>query len=261
MRLKSFLFAISLIVILVIAVILQTSEQSSAQNEPIPLPGTLPPNPLAGQEYKVWGDPANYQIVYFVAPGAIPEGNITSPRNLLGQITQAKIAYKWDDVIGFDVQKPIEALIVHKSAYELVDKNWTAAAARRGVVIATINMYAAEQAELRNSNCDRQNPKQSPFKPEQDYFLVAVYLIQTENPADLDRILEGSYANCKIGESTGRIYESSRGTHLTLGTEDEVEALTNSLIGAIDLVRDAKENFANLSMSPTLPPEFGEPQK
>ncbi len=233
----------------------QIREQLSAQDDPRPTPNFLSTNVYNDREYTLVADPSDYVIVYLTNPST--EVNADSPLALIPDISKAKIASRWEDVVSYNAQKPIEALIIDKSAYELIDFSASAQLSRRGTVIATINMYAQEQIEIRNSNCDRQKPaKNSPFRKGEDYFLVTVHLIQTEDPKDLDRAINMSYENCELLKSNSRVFETSKGTHGTMKSEDGVEHLVNSVMGAIDLVREAKTNLNNLSQTPTLAPEF-----
>jgi hypothetical protein len=205
--------------------------------------------------YQVYGDLAEYQIVYVVASDT--ERSQHDVLATLPDITQAKVAHNWQAVLNFQAEKPIEAIIIDRSAYPWVDKRWTAAIARQGLVIATINMYAQEHTELRDRDCERQKTaKKSPF--EEDYFLVSVHLIQTEDPAKLDQAIETSYSTCKLMKSTSRIFETSNGTHSPLRTSDDVRYLTNSIIGDITMIRDAKASLTALSSPPTIVPEFAQ---
>jgi hypothetical protein len=244
--------AVSFALLVVISTIIQ---DSTAQDGTIPLPdGTTTPVSISIADYKVFGDPANYQIVYFVGETAYAENDITSPTGMFGQISKADIATTWAEVEQLDAITPIEAIIIHKLAYEAVDKSWTAAAARRGVTIAVINMYAAEQAELRDSNCDRQKSIEDPFASESgSYFLLAVHLIYAENPADsdLDRAIQESYENCKYTATKNGIYEYTKSTQMRLTDEDSVEFFVNGLINAIDGVKRFKESVSNPQLIPT----------
>lgn len=202
--------------------------------------------------YRVYVDPSEYQIVYLITPDA--ERSQNELLATIPDITQAKVAHDWRQVMSFHSEKSIEAIIIERSAYPLVDKSWTAAMARQGLVIATINLYAGEQIELRDSDCDRRKPpKVSPF-PE-DYFLVTSHLIYTENPADLAPAIQAAYEDCTTFKSTSRVFETSNGSHSSLKTEEDVKYLTNVIIGAIDTIRDAKASIEMLSSPPTFVPE------
>lgn len=213
-----------------------------------PVPGGFPT-----EVYRVYGSPSDYRIVYLIAPDA--ERSQNEVLAAIPDITHADVAHDWQEVLRLHVKDPIEAIIIDRSAYRLVDKTWTAAMARQGLVIATINMYAEQQIELRDSDCDRQRPaKESPFA--EDYFLVSVHLIQTEDPSELDHAIETSYSTCKLIRSMSRVFETSHGTHSPLRTSDDVRYLTNSIIGDITMIRDARASLAGLSGIPTIVPEY-----
>jgi hypothetical protein len=220
----------------------------------LPILNPSGPTDASQEPYRVYGNPSDYQLVYLIAPEA--EDSQNEVLASIPDITQAKVAHNWQEVLNFHAERPVEALIVDRSGYPLVDKTWTAAMARQGLVIATINLYA-EQTELRDSDCDRQKPpRTSPF-PE-DYFLVTAHLIQTENPAELEQAIEMSYITCKLMKSTSRVFESSDGSHSPLDHVSDVMYLTNSIIGSVDMIRDAKTNLAALSSPPTVDPEFAQ---
>src|SRR5690606_38134408 len=95
------------------------------------------------EPYTVFGDPSEYGIVYLIAQDAA--NNQNDVLSLIPEVTQARVAHRWQDVVNFHAQKPVEALIVDRSAYPVVDKTWTAAMSRQGLVIASINLYAEAQ--------------------------------------------------------------------------------------------------------------------
>jgi len=132
--------------------------------------------------------PTNYRIVYFIAPDRVADSSFISSANLFVERSHALVASSWEEVIQLDGEAPIEVFVVHQSAYDLLDFEWTAAAARRGVVLAVVNLYFAEMVNLQNNNCGRQQAATIPENPyiahNVDYFMIDSFVLLTGNPLE-----------------------------------------------------------------------------
>lgn len=162
LRLVGISSVLGVLLLALITIQLPSEAVAPTQSEPIVIP-SLPPESQTSPMFsyqpipiELYNDPASYRIAYLSAEGAIPTESGLSPHSSLGQITQANIAHSMDDIYRLEAEAPIEALIIHTSAYSLADREWIASAARRGVVLATINLSRLELAELQSGYCTKQ---------------------------------------------------------------------------------------------------------
>lgn len=106
------------------------------------------------------------QIVYLLAADEQPENKIIQPEFFETEIGAA-IAHTWADVLAYNEQVPIQALIIHRSALPEVDQDWTAAAYENGTIIIGINISHWTMRELigtdrmKNPSFDGQIPGDS----------------------------------------------------------------------------------------------------
>jgi len=66
--------------------------------------------------------PVDYRVIYFIIMNSVEDSNITATTNLLRYMPGVEVAYNWEDVIRLDNEIPIQAIIIHSSAYEFVDR-------------------------------------------------------------------------------------------------------------------------------------------
>lgn len=200
------------------------------------------------------GDPATYNIVYLVDSKAMTDESLISPNNSLGEVMKATALSTWEDVIRYDAEQPIQALVIHESAYSTIDREWVEKAWRGGVTIATINVSFAEFAELRNYECARQKAVnyKSPFTG--DFYYMAAQIIIAKNSDEQGLVEDQILGNCNNDHGIGSYtrYKSGAGA---FGREEDVYYFTAKLIGGIEAVKETKHNFDN-RFSPTMVPTF-----
>ena len=194
----------------------------------------------------------HYQIVYLVHE-TIPADSPLAAGNQLTQLTGAIPATSWQRVLEIASQRSIDALIIHQSAYELIDFSWTAAASRRGVVIAVINMHLPEIAEIVDSDCLRQASTQhiNPFAELEAYYYVDVGLVLTDDPTEQIRAEEAVYHRCSRDPAIqSQVHGISYATHRPLTNEGEIIAFSHVLELYIEAVYDLRQRFQNRDLPP-----------
>ena len=198
------------------------------------------------------GDPSEYSIVYFTKDADDP---IVSENSLITEISQARVASEWDQVLAYHNERPIEALMVHLSAFAAADTDWTAARVREGLAIVTIDMHVEESAILRGSSCDlaRADAYINPYADSSShYFLAVTFMISADNPADQAAVEEAAFNECKSSGTTSY----GRGTHYHLTTEGTVMDLVNITMSHVDGIRDFRTKRENPHAEPTVAPEL-----
>lgn len=117
-----------------------------------------------------WTTPPNFQIVYLVVDPAVLEQSRLAPSRLR-EVLGAHLATSWEEVIILNRERPVEALIIHKSAVPLLDSDWLAEAYRKGVVIATFNVdVPALENILQTSGIAEEGFVSEPYPS--DFFIV-----------------------------------------------------------------------------------------
>lgn len=224
---------------------------AAQSDDPVPLPASGDLSSLLP------ADPAGYRIVYLIPSDSVSSENVLSPDNLMGEVTQALIANKWEEVLNYHADQPIQALIVHGSAYGVVDLVWVAEAWRDGMTVAGVNLPFAEFAELRDYECARQSAKtyQLPFTG--NYFFAASQLISAES-AEAQAIAEEHELNkCKEDYESPvnvRIQVSYKSGAGPLDTEEDVYRFTRTLLFQMGMITERKQNFENRFAEPTAVP-------
>jgi len=231
---------------------------SPSTQEPYPTTHTGPHLILFPTAQFIFPDPAQYRIVYFIAPGTISDESLISPNNLLGEMLPSGIAYTWDDVVRIDRETPIDAIIIHRSAYDLVDRTWAAQALRRGVVFSVINMYYAELAQMQNDQCGMREAANypDPFAGQgYDYFYINAFLVFAENPAEQSLVEASAFDTCvQNPQITAGVRFYSHATHRDLAVDGHVMGFVQTLMVHIDGIRGTKTSFENRNLPATLVP-------
>jgi len=211
------------------------------------------------------------RIAYIIASDALPVDNIVSATAasevmLNYPFVEFNIANTWEEIRRLDATSPIEGIIIHRSMYANSDLEWTAAAARRGVAFALINMHDAELTELWNDNCARQHPINNPFERQQgDYFYTSVLAFLSDNPEDQVLAYQATFDICDMNilYQSGREIQMVNDAHHNLLLSPSgvggINYVYNTLIGHVLAVRVSRYNFINRHLnptaaSPTIPP-------
>jgi hypothetical protein len=201
-------------------------------------------------------DASKYQIVYLVREGTVPDDSLQSPTNLLGRLTQADVAYSWDDVIRFNAT-PIQALIVHQSAYELADRQWIADAYSRGMVLASLNLSGAQHSLLRNSECAA--AKAGAVGANEvlgaNFYITTGFAIEAGNDHDF-AIASSGHQRCEEefeGLTVG-VYTSGVAEQGPLNQEQQVQAFVQTVVDQINTLSTARNKFADSVATPTSVP-------
>lgn len=181
------------------------------------------------------------QVVYLIGDQAAAAEDLATPARLKEALT-AQTVSTWDDVVTLDNASPLAALVVHDSAWPLVDGDWLAQAYRRGVVIAVFNIYAPELAATLGDPCLAQDGFASEPYPS-DFYVIAYRLLLGE-PDDVALI---DAANLCGGDSVAGVKHptsSSRGgASNTLVDSTDTDAFVQILASKIEAVKEARLDF------------------
>jgi hypothetical protein len=111
---------------------------------------TSPPTIGPTEEVYVENNYTDWRIAFIVAEGELADDYVVTPQKIaeyLGDEVVTEIN-DWDTFLELDAEKPFDALIIHKLALSFLDNEWTQDAYRRGIVMAVINIYYPELADL-----------------------------------------------------------------------------------------------------------------
>lgn len=172
-------------------------------------------------------DPDDYRIVYLFAPGTVAPDSLYAPESLAAYMP-LEVVTTWEEVLALDVEQPIDTLIVHGSAKDMVDVEWMRDAPFRGLMLATINLDFVEIAELLGNQCRKAKLKIGTFPTVTDgYWVVKVDRIRLTNPADEPVYFDAKYVNCTKFKPTGEMNTSSSGGQGNLSELNGVQRFAN----------------------------------
>jgi|GEM_PF-1332488 len=254
----------------------QNGGQISPPGQPLTSPSTNSDDFVPGEmsaSFVPMAATTPVQVVYVINPNAVSQDSYLKPENALTQTSRyidLHIATTWEAVRELDAVEPIEGIIIHESMYANADLEWTAAAARRGVVFGLLNLHQAELTELWNDACARQHPIHNPFKDMGgDYFYTSYLLILSDRLEDRAAAYQGEFDACYPNISpdliaSGGIQMFNDAHHNRIFPEDGPNGLAyvyDLIIMDIFNVRYFKIEFANpslpaTSVSPTMPPDL-----
>ena len=213
------------------------------------------PIPLQEREYSV--PPGEYQMIYLTDPNAHYSSHLIAPDGLFVQFGQIDVAYSWEQVMSFNDQSSIQALVIHQSAYDLVDGEWLGAAMRNGVVVAGINMHFREIAYIVDDRCALQSESVNPFADGQtDYFYVSGSIIRASHPEEQDIVDRAVSETCvRPTNLQGKVFTNSYSTHSRITNEYDVANLVESLMNTVALIENSKRIFETPDLEPSPVPE------
>ncbi len=135
-------------------------------------------------------------VVYLIDDQAAAAEELATPARLK-EALNAQTVSAWDDVVTLDNASPLAALVIHDSAWPLVDGDWLAQAYRRGVVVAVFSVYAPELTAMLGDPCLAQDGFASEPYPGAFYVIASrlllgepddVALIEAANPCGGDSV-------------------------------------------------------------------------
>ncbi len=139
-----------------------------------------------------WDTPPKYRIAYFIGREAITGSNLLGADNLR-QTLGARVAQNWTQVMDLDKRKPLDALVIHKNALNLVNKPELIGLYQRGVAVAVFDLDAFKTAELLNDPCIKEND-QGTQNYKGRFAIISVHLIL--GSAEDVRLIKQPKGNC-----------------------------------------------------------------
>lgn len=132
MRIKQIVLTIGFLTcILMTAYVLTTAQSNNTSVEPVP--------PLE--------TPPDKHIVYFVTEDSGQISDLVMPQKLAATLG-SQTAHSWEEVLNQNAARAIDALIIHNSKLDEVDRSWASSAYRNGTVIAGLNISGQQMADL-----------------------------------------------------------------------------------------------------------------
>lgn len=109
----------------------------------------------------------DYQVVYLITENALAPDALISPENILAALPTIKVIHHWDDFRAFVDKTPVDGLVIHGSAIEWIDPEWTQNAYAHGSPIITLDSNFYGWATATGNYCEyplsRLDDKANPF--------------------------------------------------------------------------------------------------
>lgn len=155
-------------------------------------------------------DILNLNVVYFTVPNEDIILGVPAARSLNSALG-AVVADSWQAVLDAVAESPIHVLIVHESAYDNVDLDWTRSAYRSEVLIVGLDMSFEQIQEMTGDWCEKDpNPGLADLLPHRyTYLTLGVRL----DRSDLrDSAISELVDNCRDGADLPGRVDIHRGT-------------------------------------------------
>lgn len=140
---------------------------ASAQ-DPAPTlePGAVPDAPLLEPSMQATADAleaawvleresrsiTDFRIAYLIAPGAVTADSLMSEQSF-SAVLGAEVIHDWDTFSQTAIDDPYQMVLIHDSAYDMIDTAWTQHAYRNGIIIAGIGMPFEHLVEITGDRC------------------------------------------------------------------------------------------------------------
>lgn len=226
--------------ILISAFVLRTDGNSTFAQDAEPTP-TSEPDAEAEQRLRSYSqtlasqDISAYNIMYLISENTASNPLIAADQ--LADLLGAKIVSSWAEFLSLNAEQPAAGVLIHASAIDWVDPDWTRDAYRnRRIPIVGINLYFDEMATLTGNSCLARGAV-NPF--EDDYFVGQFYAAWAENAVDVSILTTAYLDTCAtespnggeiIGLSTGTARVSKSGSQQPLTSSDDVAVLRDILV-------------------------------
>lgn len=251
----------------VMGMIFITSQLTSAQNQPIPVPPPpdstedndrniiiIPTSIGSGGEdaasylkpvFRVRRPITDYNVIYLNGGQGADFISFTTPEYLTSELG-AQSAVTWGEIISSNERLPIQGLIIHRSALHMVDYDWVQAAYRRGVVITAIDFGWPEMPEMLGTIQCETAPNQAVNRAAH-FFSTASYLALGDNPNDVQKVLNARFERCLVDDeveedqlSDQLLMVTEKAGQLKLETESDFllfRHIVNSQLNDIETMR------------------------
>src|SRR5690606_27708021 len=105
----------------------------------------------------------------------------------------------WQEVTQYHERIPLDVLIIHDSALNLVNREWVQNAYANGVVIAGFNINGQTMSDFVGNHCITNNGFMSDVEGYNSYIAVS-FKVSGDNAEDKRRVVENYSKGC--GETT-----------------------------------------------------------
>lgn len=206
-----------------------------------------------------------YRIAYFATADAVTDEETQdswlTPSRLLEGMTPPFVINNMDELRQLENEAPIEAIMLHQSAYDMIDREWLKPLLRRGVVLVTLNIPMVNVAELRNDSCTLARIDQINLDDETsglDFFYIRDSHIFVENEADFQPL--EAYIKQTCGEESpettppqlaARAYWGAGSAQGTLSSDFDLQQFQGLFTSHLLSLRSAQKHFAERDLPPT----------
>lgn len=224
-------------------------------------PGNNPfigtPVPLSERDYR--SAMQDMQIVYLSAAGAVNQDSLLSDTFLQSHIGLHSV-HSWSEVETLDAQKPIQTILIHESARDIVDTMWLRKAMLGGVIVVRINMGLADLAEMTQSECIARDAQEqaNPYKDSaMDYFVLSANLIRANNPYQQELLEQAVFDTCDDQVIKSLAFRSTSYSYNgAVEKEDDLLPMFDHIGFLTEVLGVNRQNFENPNLQPTAIPEL-----
>ncbi len=226
---------------------------SPADRENNPFIGT--PVPLSERDYR--SAMQDMQIVYLSAAGAVDQSSLLSDTFLQSHIGLHSV-HSWSEVETLEAQQPIQTILIHESAREIVNTIWLRDALISGVIIIRINIPQDVFAGMAQSACILQDT-QTDNHPDadRDYYILSANIMRTFNPDEQLLLQQTVLDTCNDDILKSLAFRSTGyGHNGYVEHENDLLPMLDHIGFLTEVLGVNRQNFENPNLQPTAIPDL-----
>lgn len=214
---------------------------------PTPAPGavlhppTIEPSVLATAQAneQAWQtefesrSPFDFYIAYLIAPDAVLGSELMSEQSFIDAFG-AQVFHSWDAFAAQNALTPFQIVMIHGSAYEFLDLDWTRWAYRNNILLVGVGVRFEQLVEITDDRCEKMP---NPFYMKDQFsvwILIFTYTVALDDESYRDHVDHTQLVACNDDYEVGNSYvQVTKGTtNFPLRRPDFLELFVGNIVGA-----------------------------
>jgi hypothetical protein len=171
------------------------------------------------------------RVAYLIGFDAMPEESVMSETSF-AETLGAVVVHTWDDLIVENDREAFQIVLVHDSAYDQLDTEWTQYAYRNQVILVGIGMPFEHHVEMTGDRCLKE-PNPHLADEAEDWVLLFAYSAQYKDESQRVPLDPSAFTSCRgrppvVGETYDGVMHGSLNYPLT--EPEHVDGFANALV-------------------------------
>lgn len=176
---------------------------------------------------------SDYSVVYLVSDTELADTDMLSAASVDKNTDELDVVTTWAEFVSVQNASSIDAVLIHASAFNIVDKDWLQNAYRQGLPVVTINMSYSQRADLLGDSCTFANASSdNPFS-DGNFFVASYWILHPQSETDRDNLARMYLETCDAKAED--LYAHSLSSSRRLGPIADLDSLLGIARIAIDV--------------------------